>query len=169
MAHLITSNLGQLGEQTLATETATIAYAMWVSVEFYMLVIQGFALLRSIAIRSAQTRKGGNEAFQARLAGHGITVSEMARSLGIKNPTHLLAFCIDRYTSMESCDPDVRKVRDNWKGFFRHEQASSYGARQQFRVLTKGYELFQKHQAELVKLFAAYRLAKGLGKKKTQR
>jgi len=169
ITHLINDAAGNLGEQTLASEAATIAYAMWVSDEFYMLVIHGFALLRSIAISSAQTRKGGNDAFQAKLAGHGITVSEMARSLDIKLPNHLLAFCIARYTRMESCDPDVRKVKDNWKGFFRHERASNYGARQQFRVLTKGYEHFRDNKPKMLGLFAEYRLMKGQLKGQSKR
>jgi len=41
---------------TYATEAGTIAYAMWVSTEFYLMVIHAFVAMRNSAIRDAKAK-----------------------------------------------------------------------------------------------------------------
>lgn len=49
------ANLHSLvGSETLGTEVATIAYAMWVSNDFYKMVVSVFIAVRSDALLSAQ-------------------------------------------------------------------------------------------------------------------
>ncbi len=47
-------NLGHRGSQTLATQEALYAYAMWCAVEFYMVVVDAFTALTNGDIEEAQ-------------------------------------------------------------------------------------------------------------------
>ncbi|MCU8462527.1 KilA-N domain-containing protein [Vibrio vulnificus] len=51
-------NLGRNGSKTYGTEQAAIAYAMWVSIDFYMLVVEVFCKVRNdLALSKAVGRK----------------------------------------------------------------------------------------------------------------
>nr|WP_314899171.1 hypothetical protein [uncultured Deefgea sp.] len=144
--HLITENNGRAGSDTKASEAATIAYAMWVSDDFYLEVIEAFSLLRSIAVELAQGRKAKAAAFDRKLNTQGITPSELAERLGLSNHylgdyilTYYFSKKTDRFTGESSYT-----IKPNYKDYFAWElpSGSTYG-KCRLRIKPMGLKQFE--------------------------
>ena len=90
-ANLQTVN-GDLGG-TFATEAGTIAYAMWVSTDFYLMVVHAFVAMRNNAVAESRSLRADLDAnmpkastldMKARSAG--LTWTEACRVTGIQQP-----------------------------------------------------------------------------------
>ncbi|HDS1057810.1 KilA-N domain-containing protein [Pseudomonas putida] len=84
---------------TYATEAGTIAYAMWVSTEFYLMVIHAFVAMRNSAIRDAKAKDAVLAAnmpkattLDRKASGAGLTWTEACRVAGIQHPALALKY-----------------------------------------------------------------------------
>lgn len=98
---------------TLATEAGTIAYAMWVSTDFYLMVVHAFVAMRNSAIRDAKTKDALLAAnmpkattLDLKARGAGLTWTEACRVAGIQHPALALK-------CLHACKRFVRAV-DNF-------------------------------------------------------
>ncbi|WP_024617839.1 KilA-N domain-containing protein [Pseudomonas kilonensis] len=104
--------IGGSNPGTRATETGTIAYAMWVSPEFYEMVIAVFIAVRNEKALSAAVYEELNEAHQELFADNAVLLHACARFnkhqsmcwrtacylAGIDNPEKAMAYVFTKYT-----------------------------------------------------------------------
>lgn len=74
------------GGGTFATEEAAIAYAMWVSIEFYSMVVRAFLTMRTQAVIEAKEKARYKQAFMSKLIAQGVSWREACKNAGITNP-----------------------------------------------------------------------------------
>ncbi|WP_307944969.1 KilA-N domain-containing protein [Pseudomonas mosselii] len=98
---------------TWATEAGTIAYAMWVSPSFYLMVIDAFVAMRNSAIRELRHKDALLDAnmpkattLDLKARGAGLTWTEACRVAGIQHPALALKY-------LHACKRFVRAV-DNF-------------------------------------------------------
>ncbi|UAK71687.1 KilA-N domain-containing protein [Aeromonas enteropelogenes] len=70
---------------SFATELGTIAYAMWVSTEFYLMVAQAFLTLRTIAVVTARANINAAIAIDRKAESFGLTITEALRAAGVNS------------------------------------------------------------------------------------
>ncbi|NJJ59602.1 hypothetical protein [Pseudomonas sp. B14(2022)] len=98
------------GNGTLATEEGAIAYAMWVSTDFYLMVIRAFIAMRNSAVRELRHKDALLDAnmpkattLDLKARGAGLTWTEACRVAGIQHPALALKY-------LHACKRFVRAV-----------------------------------------------------------
>lgn len=147
---------------TLATEAGTIAYAMWVSTDFYLMVVHAFVAMRNSAIRDAKTKdallaanmpKASTLDMKAR--GAGLTWTEACRVAGVQQPRLALAelvkmkwfvYPVDSFGSPEGA-PRPPKRAFAVGAFVK--VSTEFGNKEGWRVKPRGLDWLNKHAEEV--------------------
>jgi hypothetical protein len=147
---------------TLATEAGTIAYAMWVSTDFYLMVVHAFVAMRNSAIRDAKTKdallaanmpKASTLDMKAR--GAGLTWTEACRVAGVQQPRLALAelvkmkwfvYPVDSFGSPEG-SPRPKKQGFAVGAFV--QVSTDFGNKEGWRVKPRGLDWLNKHAEEV--------------------
>ncbi|MEZ0505678.1 hypothetical protein ACAW49_12355 [Pseudomonas sp. Env-44] len=147
---------------TLATEAGTIAYAMWVSTDFYLMVVHAFVAMRNSAIRDAKTKdallaanmpKASTLDMKAR--GTGLTWTEACRVAGVQQPRLALAelvkmkwfvYPVDSFGSPEG-SPRPKKQGFAVGAFVK--VSTDFGNKEGWRVKPRGLDWLNKHAEEV--------------------
>jgi len=153
---------------SFADELGTIAYAMWVSTEFYLMVAHAFVKVRNDSILSARmaliaaatsdTRLAKvapkADLIDTRLTGIGITWSQACRLAGVSQPqlakTYLVS--IKRFTSTDHPTAHRKIVRPKPEGFslgFFKACSTAHGNADGFRVTAKGLVWLESKAKEI--------------------
>ena len=156
------------GSGTLATEPGAVAYAMWVSTDFYLMVVHAFVTMRNDAILSARmTLLAAAEAdtklakaipkaelIDARLTGSGIPWAEACKLAGVIKP-HLAKQYLSHTNHFVSQEhpTEYRRIlkpasRAFAGGFFK-SCSVSYGNDDGYRVTAKGLAWLQEKAHEI--------------------
>lgn len=148
---------------TWATERATIAYAMACSLDFYVMVVDAFVIMRNDAILSARMSSlalakkdkllADNmpkaSALMRKAAGHGISWTDACRAAKIKQPglakQYLLAikkFCktFDHDLGVDVIRPSPRAFK---LGYFKRH-VGPYGSIEGWKVSDRGVNWLEK-------------------------
>lgn len=147
---------------TLATEAGTIAYAMWVSTEFYLMVIHAFVSMRNSAIRDAKAKDAVLAAnmpkattLDRKAAGAGLTWTEACRVAGIQHPALALKYLhsVKRFVrSVDNFGTPDGPVRPPKKAFdLGHFVVASgdFGNREGWRVKPGGLDWLARNTEDL--------------------
>ncbi|HDO1320793.1 TPA: hypothetical protein P2R03_002292 [Aeromonas veronii] len=70
---------------SFATELGAIAYAMWVSTEFYIMVATAFLTLRTAAVVTAKDNQCKADAIDQKAESFGLTITEALRAAGVNS------------------------------------------------------------------------------------
>ncbi|TBN49845.1 hypothetical protein [Pseudomonas sp. BGI-2] len=153
---------------SFADELGTIAYAMWVSTEFYLMVAHAFVKVRNdsilrtrmalIAAATSDNRLATvapkAELIDTRLTGIGITWSQACRLAGVSQPqlakTYLVS--IKRFTSMDHPTEHRKILRPKPEGFslgFFKACSTAHGNADGFRVTAKGLVWLEEKAKEI--------------------
>ncbi|EMR47092.1 TPA: KilA-N domain-containing protein [Pseudomonas putida] len=153
---------------TLATELGTIAYAMWVSTDFYLMVAGAFVTMRNDAVMSRRlaliavaekdaklaTAVPKADLVDRRLAGMGVPWNEACRMAGVTKPQLAKQYLVAtrRFVSVEH-PTEYRQIlkpssRGFDSGFFKH-CSSRHGNDDGFRVTAKGFAWLQSKAQEI--------------------
>ncbi|WP_456255266.1 hypothetical protein ACP3PM_27370 [Pseudomonas iridis] len=138
---------------SFADELGSIAYAMWVSTDFYLMVARAFVALRNHAVRELRHKDALLDAnmpkaltLDMKARGAGLTWTEACRVAGIQHPQLAL--------KVLAKGPMFNAVRDEWgipTGKFRPKQqgfssgafvktSHDFGNRDGWRVKTRGLD-----------------------------
>ena len=147
---------------TLATEAGTIAYAMWVSTDFYLMVVHAFVAMRNSAIRDAKTKDALLAAnmpkastLDMKALGAGLTWTEACRVAGVQQPRLALAelvkmkwfvYPVDSFGSPEG-SPRPKKQGFAVGAFVR--VSTDFGNKEGWRVKPRGLDWLNKHAEEV--------------------
>lgn len=164
-ANLQTVN-GDLGG-TFATEAGTIAYAMWVSTDFYLMVVHAFVAMRNNAVAESRSLRADLDAnmpkastLDMKARGAGLTWTEACRVAGIQQPRLALdalvsmgsfVYPMDNFGSRES-SPRPRKQGFEVGAFVK--TSSDFGNREGWRVKPRGLD-WLRNKAEEINLKVA--------------
>lgn len=118
---------------SFATELGAIAYAMWVSTEFYIMVANAFLTMRTQAVIEAKEKARYKQAFMSKLIAQGVSWREACKSAGITNPELAKKYLVK-----------VGAIKDNpWHGCIDGEPrfiiSKSSTDRMLFKVVTGRY------------------------------
>ncbi|SAM32434.1 hypothetical protein [Pseudomonas sp. 1 R 17] len=156
------------GNGTLATEEGAIAYAMWVSTDFYLMVIRAFIAMRNDSILSARmallaaadaksqlaTAAPKVDLVDRRLLGIGVPWNEACRMAGVTKPqlakrylVQTKAFvCRDHPTEYRQIlKPSARGFDGGWFKYCSTQHGNDDG----FRVTAKGLSWLQGKAMEI--------------------
>lgn len=137
----------------LSTEAGTIAYAMWVSTEFYLMVIHAFVAMRNSAIMDATAKdavlaanmpKASTLDMKAR--GAGLTWTEACRVAGIQQPRLALEFLAKGSMFVRLRDDfgdRTGQIRPKQQGFTSGAfvtTSTNFGNREGWRVKPRGLD-----------------------------
>ncbi|WP_288076982.1 hypothetical protein [Pseudomonas sp.] len=141
------------GNGTLATEEGAIAYAMWVSTDFYLMVIRAFIAMRNSAVRELRQKDAILDAnmpkastLDMKARGAGLTWTEACRVAGIQQPRLALEFLAKGPMFVQVCDDfggRTGKIRPKQQGFDSKAFAtvsSDFGNREGWRVKPRGLD-----------------------------
>ena len=147
---------------TLATEAGTIAYAMWVSTDFYLMVVHAFVAMRNSAIRDAKTKDALLAAnmpkastLDMKALGAGLTWTEACRVAGVQQPRLALAelvkmkwfvYPVDSFGSPEG-SPRPKKQGFAVGAFVK--VSTDFGNKEGWRVKPRGLDWLNKHAEEV--------------------
>ena len=147
---------------TLATEAGTIAYAMWVSTDFYLMVVHAFVAMRNSAIRDAKTKDALLAAnmpkattLDLKARGAGLTWTEACRVAGVQQPRLALAelvkmkwfvYPVDSFGSPEG-SPRPKKQGFAVGAFVK--VSTDFGNKEGWRVKPRGLDWLNKHAEEV--------------------
>lgn len=150
------------GSGTFADELGTIAYAMWVSTEFYLMVAGAFVAMRNNAVgalRVAETRLDENmpkaSVFDLRARGAGLTWSDACKGAGIQQPRLALdalvtmrafVYPVDNFGTREG-SPRPHKSGFEKGAFVK--VSSDFGNREGWRVKTRGLDWLRSKAEEI--------------------
>ncbi|WP_346395488.1 hypothetical protein [Pseudomonas syringae] len=164
---------------TLATEAGTIAYAMWVSTNFYLMVVHAFVAMRNNALgdlRSAETLLDENmpkaSVFDMRARGAGLTWSDACKGAGIQQPRLALdvlvsmgsfVYPVDSFGTREG-SPRPKKQGFEVGAFVK--VSSDFGNREGWRVKTRGLDWLRKEAEGINLTVAETKAAKARAKRK---
>lgn len=170
---------------TWATEAGTIAYAMWVSPDFYLMVVHAFVAMRNDSIirtRLALLAAAESDAKLAqavpkaelvdrRLAANGIPWGEACRMAGVTKPQLAKQYLVysGRFVCVEH-PSEYRKIlkpapRGFAGGFFK-ACSLSYGNEDGFRVTASGLAWLQSKAQEINVAIADRARRKAVAKRK---
>jgi len=163
---------------SFADELGTIAYAMWVSPEFYLMVASAFVAMRNNAVgelRSAKTLLDANmpkaSTLDMKARGAGLTWTEACRVAGIQQPRLALealvsvgvfVYPVDNFGSREG---SPRPPKSGFEAGAFVKVSSDFGNREGWRVKPSGLD-WLRSKTEKINLKVAE--AKAL-KEKAQR
>lgn len=138
---------------TWATEAGTIAYAMWVSPAFYLMVVNAFLAMRNSAVRELRQKDALLDAnmpkastLDMKARGAGLTWTEACRVAGIQQPRLALEFLAKGPMFVQVCDDfggRTGKIRPKQQGFDSEAFAtvsSDFGNREGWRVKPRGLD-----------------------------
>lgn len=164
-ANLQTVN-GDLGG-TFATEAGTIAYAMWVSTDFYLMVVHAFVAMRNNAVAESRSLRADLDAnmpkastLDMKARGAGLTWTEACRVAGIQQPRlaqdtlvtmGAFVYPVDNFGTPEG------SARPHKKGFEVGafvKVSSDFGNREGWRVKPRGLD-WLRSKAEDINLKVA--------------
>ena len=147
---------------TMSTEAATIAYAMWVSTDFYLMVIRAFIAMRNSAIRDAKTKDALLAAnmpkattLDLKARGAGLAWTEACRVAGVQQPRLALAelvkmkwfvYPVDSFGSPEG-SPRPKKQGFAVGAFVK--VSTDFGNKEGWRVKPRGLDWLNKHAEEV--------------------
>ncbi|WP_205886036.1 hypothetical protein [Pseudomonas laurylsulfativorans] len=153
---------------TWATEAGTIAYAMWVSPDFYLMVVHAFVTMRNDSILSARmallaAAEADTKLAKAipkvdlvdrRLAGNGVPWNEACRMAGVTKPQLAKQYLvhIQRFISKDHPTEYKTILKPSATGFaggFFKSCSVSYGNDDGFRVTAKGLAWLQGKAQEI--------------------
>ena len=141
------------GNGTLATEEGAIAYAMWVSTDFYLMVIRAFIAMRNSAVRELRHKDALLDAnmpkattLDMKARGAGLTWTEACRVAGIQQPRLALEFLAKGTMFVHVCDDfgsRTGQIRPKQQGFSSGAFvaiSSDFGNREGWRVKPRGLD-----------------------------
>ncbi|MBJ2216040.1 hypothetical protein JFT64_28830 [Pseudomonas carnis] len=150
------------GSGTFADELGTIAYAMWVSTDFYLMVAGAFVAMRNNAVgelRSAKTLLDANmpkaSTLDMKARGAGLTWTEACRVAGIQQPrlaqdalvsTGAFVYLVDNFGTREG-SPRPHKKGFEVGAFVR--ASSDFGNREGWRVKPRGLDWLRGKAEEI--------------------
>ena len=157
---------GDLGG-TFATEAGTIAYAMWVSTDFYLMVVHAFVAMRNNAVAESRSLRADLDAnmpkastLDMKARGAGLTWTEACRVAGIQQPrlalealvsVKVFVYPVDNFGTREG-SPRPPKAGFDSGAFVR--ASSDFGNREGWRVKTAGLD-WLRSKAEKINLTVA--------------
>ncbi|MFW9082804.1 hypothetical protein ACOI9X_26570 [Pseudomonas sp. P2757] len=162
-------NLRSLGGSgTLASEPGAIAYAMWVSTDFYLMVVHAFVTMRNDAILSSRmaslalVKKDKQladnmpkaDAFMHKADTIGLSWSEACRAAGVQFPSLAQSYLVHakRFTSKDHPTEHRKILRPKPEGFslgFFKACSTAYGNADGFRVTAKGLVWLEEKAKEI--------------------
>ena len=168
---------------TWATEAGTIAYAMWVSPDFYVMVVHAFVIMRNdsilsarmalLAVAEADTKFAKAvpkvDLVDRRLAGNGVPWNEACRMAGVAKPQLAKSYMVHtkRFVSKDHPTEHKKILKPSTQGFslgYFKSCSLSYGNEEGYRVTAKGLVWLQEKAQEINEgvreLTAKKRLAK---------
>ncbi|QDD87590.1 hypothetical protein [Pseudomonas oryzihabitans] len=153
---------------TLATEAGTIAYAMWVSTDFYLMVVHAFVAMRNDSILSARMAllaaadadtklaKAVPKAdlIDTRLTGLGITWGQACKLANITKPQLAKQYLVStgRFVSRDHPTEHRKVIKPASKAFdwgYFKSCSMSYGNDDGYRVTAKGLAWLQDKASEI--------------------
>lgn len=147
---------------TYATEAGAIAYAMWVSTDFYLMVIRAFVAMRNSAIRDAKAKDvllAANmpkaSTLDKKAQGAGLTWTEACRVAGIQHPALALKYlhvCKRFVRAVDNFGTPDGPVRPPKKAFDLGHfvvVSSDFGNREGWRVKPGGLD-WLSHNTEAI-------------------
>ncbi len=154
--------LGGANPGTWATEAGTIAYAMWVSPDFYLMVVHAFVAVRNSAVRELRHKDALLDAnmpkastLDMKARGAGLTWIEACRVAGIQQPRLALdvlvsmgsfVYPMDNFGSREG-SPRPRKQGFEVGAFVK--ASSDFGNREGWRVKPRGLDWLRNKAEEI--------------------
>ena len=159
-ANLQTVN-GDLGG-TFATEAGTIAYAMWVSTDFYLMVVHAFVAMRNNAVSELRHKDAlldanmpKASALDMKARGAGLTWTEACRVAGIQQPRLALEALVSMKAFVYPLDNFGTRdgsPRPHKKGFEVGafvKVSSDFGNREGWRVKPRGLDWLREKAQEI--------------------
>lgn len=153
---------GGLDQGTLATEAGTIAYAMWVSPAFYLMVVDAFIAMRNRVIGEARQKDALLDAnmpkattLDLKARGAGLTWTETCRVAGIRQPRLALAALVSMGRFVYPTDsfgerngpPQPSKQGFQVGAFVK--TSTGFGNREGWRVKPRGLDWFCQEAGEI--------------------
>ena len=145
--------LGGANPGTWATEAGTIAYAMWVSPDFYLMVVHAFVAVRNSAVSELRHKDALLDAnmpkastLDMKARGAGLTWTEACRVAGIQQPRLALEFLAKGPMFVHVCDDfggRTGQIRPKQQGFSSGAfvaASSNFGNREGWRVKPSGLD-----------------------------
>jgi len=168
------------GGGTWATEQGAIAYAMWVSVEFYLKVINAFIAIRNDKVNEAKVlaqdvkefkgMKPVNDVFVRKLETVGHSLTECLNVLQFPNVGKVRQVLKDHiYTNpfwRDNSDGVNRSVdmfrkpdktanlnhKGRANGYWKNPEGDGRFNKEGVKVLTKGFEWLKENRLEIIKV-----------------
>ena len=153
---------------SFADELGTVAYAMWVSTDFYLMVAHAFVTVRNDAILSARMAliaaaesdirlakvMPKADLIDTRLTGVGITWSQACRLASVSQPQLAKAYLVSdgRFISKDHPTEYRKIIRPHLKGFtlgLFKPCSTEYGNADGFRVTAKGLLWLESKSKEI--------------------
>ena len=169
------------GNGTLATEEGAIAYAMWVSTDFYLMVIRAFIAMRNSAVRELRHKDALLDAnmpkattLDMKARGAGLTWTEACRVAGIQQPRLALEFLAKGTMFVHVCDDFVCRtgqIRPKQQGFSSGAFvaiSSDFGNREGWRVKPRGLDWLRANTETINVGVAEAKAAQAKAKKAAQ-
>ncbi|MGE8392294.1 MAG: hypothetical protein ACN6QI_07010 [Pseudomonas sp.] len=169
------------GNGTLATEEGAIAYAMWVSTDFYLMVIRAFIAMRNSAVRELRHKDALLDAnmpkattLDMKARGAGLTWTEACRVAGIQQPRLALEFLAKGPMFVHVCDDfgsRTGQIRPKQQGFSSGAFvaiSSDFGNREGWRVKPRGLDWLRANTETINVGVAEAKAAQAKAKKATQ-
>ncbi|KAA0941119.1 hypothetical protein FQ186_28925 [Pseudomonas sp. ANT_H14] len=152
---------------TWATEAGTIAYAMWVSPDFYLMVVCAFIAMRNSAVRELRHKDALLDAnmpkastLDMKARGAGLTWTESCRVAGIQQPRLALEFLAKGPMFFHVCDDfggRTGQIQPKQQGFTSGafvKVSSNFGNREGWRVKPRGLD-WLRAQTEIINVGVA--------------
>ena len=169
------------GNGTLATEEGAIAYAMWVSTDFYLMVIRAFIAMRNSAVRELRHKDALLDAnmpkattLDMKARGAGLTWTEACRVAGIQQPRLALEFLAKGTMFVHVCDDfgsRTGQIRPKQQGFSSGAFvaiSSDFGNREGWRVKPRGLDWLRANTETINVGVSEAKAAQAKAKKATQ-
>ena len=169
------------GNGTLATEEGAIAYAMWVSTDFYLMVIRAFIAMRNSAVRELRHKDALLDAnmpkattLDMKARGAGLTWTEACRVAGIQQPRLALEFLAKGTMFVHVCDDfgsRTGQIRPKQQGFSSGgfvAISSDFGNREGWRVKPRGLDWLRANTETINVGVAEAKAAQAKAKKAAQ-
>lgn len=150
------------GNGTLATEEGAIAYAMWVSTDFYLMVIRAFIAMRNSAVLELRQKDALLDAnmpkastLDLKARGAGLTWTEACRVAGIQQPRlamdvlvtmKFFVYPVDNFGSRIG-SPRPKKQGFEVEAFVK--VSSDFGNREGWRVKPRGLDWLRGKAQEI--------------------
>ena len=169
------------GNGTLATEEGAIAYAMWVSTDFYLMVIRAFIAMRNSAVRELRHKDALLDAnmpkattLDMKARGAGLTWTEACRVAGIQQPRLALEFLAKGTMFVHVCDDfgsRTGQIRPKQQGFSSGAFvaiSSDFGNREGWRLKPRGLDWLRANTETINVGVAEAKAAQAKAKKAAQ-